>query len=92
MNKNPHKVTSSGIKVKLLYIQSDKKNITKAKKQGFVEIRVIPDEYKSSVALELYGLNVCIILENIIIKISDEKIVKRFRLFFDSLWKIGKEI
>jgi sugar-specific transcriptional regulator TrmB len=90
LDRTPHKVTSAGFPTRLVYIESDVENREKALKHGIAEIRVVPDEYRSSVALELYGDTSCIILENMIIRIKDGEVTERFRMFFDSLWKIGR--
>jgi len=90
LDKTPHKIATAGIPVKLIYTESDVKNRERALKHGLAKIKTVPDEYKSSVALELYGDTSCIILENIIIRIRDKEVTKRFKMFLDSLWKIGK--
>lgn len=92
LDKTPHKVASAGLPAKLVYIESDVENRERAQEHGFAMIRVVPDEYKSSVALEFYGDTSCIILERMIIRIRDKEVTKRFRMFFDSLWKIGKPV
>ena len=92
LDKTPHKVMTSDIQGKLVYIESDIENRKRALKHGFIEVHVVPDEYKSSVGLELYGDTSCILLKNMMIRIRDKEVTKRFKMFFDSLWKIGKKV
>ncbi|MEW5997082.1 MAG: helix-turn-helix domain-containing protein [Candidatus Micrarchaeota archaeon] len=88
--RTPHRILAADLPVKLVYTKSDVENRKKALKYDFVEVRVVPDEYKSSVALELYGDTSCIILENIIIRIRDKEVNHKFMMFFNSLWKMRK--
>ena len=91
-DETPHRIMATGNPVKLVYVESDVENRERALKHPFTEVRTVPDEYKSSVAVELYGDTSCIILEDMIIRIRDKEVTERFRMFFDSLWKIGKPV
>ena len=90
----PDKIMALGIKLRLLYPESSKDLGERAKKERgkAIEVRYVPEKYASDVGIEIYGDNVAIELgEELILKIKSEQVVKRFRDYFELLWKIAKK-
>lgn len=90
LDKTPHRAIA--LPIRLIYTESDVENRKRALAHGNVSVRTVPDEHKSPVALELYGDTSCIILENTIIRMKDRDVSARFRMFFDTLWRMGKDV
>jgi sugar-specific transcriptional regulator TrmB len=91
LDSTPHKLVKQGPPVYLIYTESDRENMRGAIEHGYAEVRVVPDEYKSAIGLEMYGDTSAILLEHFIIKIKDNEVTQRFKMFFDTLWKISKK-
>jgi hypothetical protein len=88
LDKTPHKVL--GLHVRLIYTESDAENRKMALSHKF-KVRIVPDSYRSTVGLDFYGDTSCILLENVIIRIRDKRVTARFRMFFDTLWRMGRD-
>ncbi|MDO8508251.1 MAG: helix-turn-helix domain-containing protein [Nanoarchaeota archaeon] len=79
---------SKKIKVKII---TQDKNI---KKVPLSQIRYLPEEYSSPIAVNIYGKKTAIILwakEPIAIVIKHPEITLGYRKYFDLLWKIAKK-
>jgi|SRR5208283_1577296 len=92
LEKNFHPTLKGEVKVRLVYTESDRDLAERGKKFPFVKIRVVPDSYRSAVGLEIYGDRACIITGEMMVRIKDKEVAKRFMMFFEEMWRIGKPI
>jgi len=90
----PDKIVALGLKIKLLYPETERALGERAKKgRGkAIEVRYLPEKYSSDVGIEVYGDNVAIELEeDLILKMKSEKAAKRFMDYFNILWELAKK-
>jgi len=82
---------------KMLFVNQDKLTAKKFGEYKFIEARLLPDEFSSPIAINIYGNKTAILLgsgsiEPITILIEDEGLSNDFKIYFNMMWKISKPI
>ncbi len=80
------------IPVKIIYDESARNDIH-LKKSQLLQVRFIPQAYRSPSSTNIYGDNVAILLwsdEPLAILIKNKRIAEAYRKFFALMWKIAK--
>lgn len=85
------------IPLKMLFIKSAKETAKKFSKYKFIKARLLPDEFDSPIAINIYGTKTAILmgsgtLEPISILIDDEELSKEFKTYFSMLWAVSKPL
>jgi len=85
------------IKIKMLFYNNEKEAFQKFSKYKYIEARLLPNNFKSPIAINIYGNKVAILMgsgsiEPISILIEDAGLAEDFKAYFEMLWKISKPI
>ena len=85
------------IPLKMLFISNDKDAAKKFSKYKFVKARLLPDKFKSPIAINIYGDKTAILLgsqnlEPVTILIEDRGLAEDFKIYFQMLWGISRPL
>jgi len=85
------------IHLKMVFINSDFEAAKKFCKYKFIEARILPNNFSSPIAINIYGEKIAILLgsgtiEPISILIEDKGLSDDFKTYFNILWKISKTV
>jgi sugar-specific transcriptional regulator TrmB len=85
------------IHLKMLFISEDADSAKRFSKYKFVKIRLLPKNFASPIAINIYGNKTAILLgsgtiEPVSILIEDKGLSDDFRNYFNMLWEISKPL
>jgi len=85
------------IPLKMLFINKDKNAAKRFSKYKFVRTKLLPDEFNSPIAINIYSNKIAMLLgsgkvEPVSILIEDKELAEEFVKYFNVLWRISKVV